>query len=147
MLVEEGEVEVGQGERLDVVEGGKVGQNPCEGIWDDPFGPFVVLFLSEVQRTNVATAHPQAGAEPGLEVGEGVQLDRGEEVATAPMNPVDRDEGTGEKALGVTTESVDHFFDELERDVWYDHCGMGVEGRRRGNGTGWEPERVPAGRA
>lgn len=84
MLVKKGEIQAGQGEGLDVVEGGKVVEDAGERIWDDPFGHFV---LGEIQTANVFAGRPQAGLEPQLEVGEGVQLDIGEEVTTTAMDP------------------------------------------------------------
>ena len=86
MLVKVGEVQAGQGEGLDIVEGGEVIEDSDKRIRDDPFEIFV---LSEIQTANVVAGCPQAGLEPQLEVGEGVKLDLGEEVAATPMNPAD----------------------------------------------------------
>jgi len=86
MLVKEGEIQAGEGEGLDVVEGGEVVEDPGRRIRDDPFE---LVVLGEIQTTNVVTGCSQAGLEPQLEVGEGVQLDLGEQVATTPMNPAD----------------------------------------------------------
>lgn len=110
MLVKKGKIETCQGEGLDVVEGGELAGNPCQGVRDDPLER---VGLSEVQITDVATTRAQAGAEPLLEAGEGMQLDGGEKVTAAPVDPSGRDEGTGEKALGIPTEYVDYFLDEL----------------------------------
>lgn len=69
MLVKKGEIQAGQEKRPDVVKGGKVVYNSCEGIRGDPFEFFV---LRQIERTNVVTGLPQAGSEPGLKLGEGV---------------------------------------------------------------------------
>ena len=72
---------------------------------------------------------PQAGPEPQLEVGEGVQLDLGEQVAATPMNPAYRDEGTREKAPGVSDEHIDDFLDDLQGEIRYGHFRGGEDGR------------------
>ena len=108
MFVEKAEIKPGEGERLDVAERGKFARS--QPIWHDPLQ---LVRLSEVQIANVTAARPQACLKPQFEVWEGVQLDGGEEMAATPMDPTGRDEGTGEKALGVTTEDVDYLLDEF----------------------------------
>lgn len=126
MSVKKGEIQVDECEGLNVVEGGKVVQDRCESIWDNPVELFV---LGEVQRTNVGIGSPQAGSEPGLKVGEGAQLEVCEEVIVAPIYPAGRDEGTREETLPIAIEHVDYFLDDLLGKVRYNH--FGVEGGTR----------------
>ena len=84
MFVEEREVQAGQGEGLDVVEGGEVVVDACERIRGDPVEVFV---LGEVQETNVGTGWPQASRKPQLKVEERLQLEVCEEVTTTSMDP------------------------------------------------------------
>ena len=56
-----------------------------------------------------------------MKVGRGAQLDFGEEVAVASIDPVSRDKGAREKALFVSDELVDDFIDDLLGEVWYNH--------------------------
>ena len=85
MLIEDGEIQAGQYEGFDVVEGSEIVVDACERIRGDPSEVFV---LREVQRTNVVTGRPQANLGPRLDIEEGVQLDVYEEMAATPMDPV-----------------------------------------------------------
>jgi hypothetical protein len=49
--------------------------------------PFEFAILNKFQGPNVITGPPQAGSEPELKVVERVQLDIGEEVTTASIDP------------------------------------------------------------
>lgn len=126
MLVKKGEVKVGQGKGFDVVEGGKVVQDCCESIRDDPCE---LVILGKGQRTNVMIGLPQASSEPQLEVGEGLQLEVGEEVVVAPIDPAGRDERTREKTLFVCDKHVDYFLDDLLGKMQCDHREVGRQGR------------------
>ena len=111
---------------MDVAEGGEVVEDPGRRIRDDPF-EFVVL--GEIQTTDVVTGRSQAGLEPEMEVGEGVQLDLGEQVATTAMNPADGNEGTREKTGGVPNEHIDDLLDDLQGEIRYGHFEGGEDGR------------------
>jgi hypothetical protein len=70
--------------------------------------PFEFPILNKLQGLSVITGPPQASSEPELKVGEGVQLDIGEEVTTASIDP-------------AGNEHVDHFIDGLLGKTRYDY--------------------------
>ena len=97
------------------------------------------MTLNEGQKADVVKEPSQGSPRPALKAVGGIQMDMGEEVRTAPVDPAFRDEGTREEAPLVPCEHVNDFINDFLGDMRNNHFGVGVEDKGEPNIGTWVP--------